>query len=70
MYNSGICSWRFDITFFHNYDKEYRISIDVIPNNELIALLLSFGSQLEVLEPQNVRDMMRDHVKTLNKFYK
>ena len=54
----------------HNYDKEYRISIDVIPNNELIALLLSFGSQLEVLEPQNVRDMMRDHVKTLNKFYK
>ncbi len=54
----------------HNYDKEYRISIDVMPNNELIALLLSFGSQLEVLEPQSVRDMMRDHVKTLNKFYK
>ncbi len=54
----------------HNYDKEYRITIDVIPNNELIALLLSFGSQLEVLEPQSVRDMMRDHVKTLNKFYK
>ena len=54
----------------HNYDKEYRISIDVIPNNELIALLLSFGSQLEVLEPQSVRDMMRDHVKTLNKFYR
>ena len=53
-----------------NYDKEYRIAIDVIPNNELIALLLSFGSQLEVLEPQSVRDMMRDHVKTLNKFYK
>ena len=53
-----------------NFDKELRIAIDVIPNNELIALLLSFGSQLEVLEPQNVRDMMRDHVKTLNKFYK
>ena len=54
----------------HSYDKEFRISIDVIPNNELIALLLSFGSQLEVLEPQSVRDMMRDHVKTLKKFYK
>lgn len=54
----------------HNNDKEFRISIDVIPNNELIALLLSFGSQLEVLEPQSVREMMRDHVKTLNKFYK
>lgn len=54
----------------HNNDKEFRISIDVIPNNELIALLLSFGSQLEVLEPQSVRDMMREHVKTMNKFYK
>ena len=54
----------------HNYDKEFRFPIDVIPNNELIALLLSFGSQLEVLKPQSVREMMRDHVKTLNKFYK
>lgn len=54
----------------HNYDKEFRVTIDVIPNNELIALLLSFGSQLEVLEPQSVREMMREHVKTLNKFYK
>ena len=54
----------------HNYDKELRISIDVIPNKELISLLLSFGSQLEVLEPQSVREMMREHVKTMNKFYK
>lgn len=54
----------------HYYDKEFRVSIDVIPNNELIALLLSFGSQLEVLEPQSVREMMKEHVRTLNKFYK
>ena len=54
----------------HNNDKAYQVSIDVIPNKELIALLLSFGSQLEVLEPQSVREMMRDHVKTMNKFYK
>mgnify|MGYP004451611943 FL=1 len=54
----------------HNYDKEFRVSIDVIPNNELIALLLSFGSQLEVLEPQDVREMMKEYVRILNKFYK
>ena len=54
----------------HNYDKEMRISIDVIPNNELITLLLSFGSQLEVLEPQSVRDMMKEHARTMNRFYK
>ena len=54
----------------HNYDKVFQVSIDVIPNKELIALLLSFGSQLEVLEPQSVRETMKEHVKTLNKFYK
>jgi len=54
----------------HNYDKEMKVSIDVRPNKELISLLLSFGSQIEVLEPQEVRDMMREHVKTMNRFYK
>ena len=54
----------------HNYDKTMQISIDVIPNNELIALLLSFGNQMEVLEPQSIRDMMREHVRTMNRFYK
>ena len=53
-----------------NYDREMKITIDVRPNNELISLLLSFGSQIEVLEPQEVRDMMREHVKTMNRFYK
>lgn len=54
----------------HNYDKEMKVSIDVIPNSELIAQLLSFGSHIEVLEPQSVREMMAEHVKTMNKFYK
>ena len=53
-----------------NFDKEMKISIDVKPNRELITWLLSFGSQAEVLEPQEVREMMREHVKTLNRFYK
>lgn len=54
----------------HCYDKEMRITIDVIPNSELISLLLSFGSQIEVLEPQSVRDMMRENVRTMNRFYR
>ena len=54
----------------HCYDKEMRITIDVIPNSELIALLLSFGSHIEVLEPQSVREMMRENVRTMNRFYR
>ncbi|MBR1808455.1 MAG: WYL domain-containing protein [Paludibacteraceae bacterium] len=54
----------------HNYDREMKITIDVRPNKELITMLLSLGSQIEVLEPQEVRDMMREHVRTMNRFYK
>lgn len=54
----------------HNYDEKLCISIDVIPNNELIALLLSFGSQIEVLEPKSICNIIREHVITLNSFYK
>jgi predicted DNA-binding transcriptional regulator YafY len=38
-------------------DVENRIiEIDVIPNNELTALLLSYGSDVEVIAPESVRD--------------
>lgn len=38
-------------------DVENRIiEIDVIPNNELTALLLSYGSDVEVIAPESVRN--------------
>ena len=54
----------------HSYDEKLCVSIDVIPNNELIALLFSFGSQIEVLEPQSIRNEMHEHIKKLYNFYK
>ena len=46
-------------------DNENRIvAIDVIPNRELEALILSFGDDVEVLEPHEFRQQIADKIKS------
>ncbi|MFV8226233.1 helix-turn-helix transcriptional regulator [Christiangramia aquimixticola] len=52
-------------------DKENRtVVINVIPNFELYQMLLSFGSDLVVAEPELVRNKMKDYASKLNLKYK
>lgn len=51
-------------------DKDVRtISIEVIPNNELYQLLLSYGGDVEVLSPALVRDKMASKIRDMNTIY-
>ena len=51
-------------------DTENRIiEIDVIPNKELIALLLSYGSDVEVIAPEGVRDDVKTIIENSLKNY-
>ena len=43
-----------------------RISINVKINRELIALLLSFGSDVEVLSPASLRIMMKNEISAMS----
>lgn len=45
------------------------ISIEVIPNLELIQLILSFGSDVEVLEPFSLRNEIADKINKLKSIY-
>ncbi|MCF8219193.1 MAG: WYL domain-containing protein [Bacteroidales bacterium] len=45
------------------------ISLDVIPNFELEALLLSFGDQLEVLEPNSFRNKIKERIQRAKQKY-
>ena len=45
------------------------ISIQVKVNNELFSTLLSFGQDLEVISPINVRDRMTEVVKSMYNSY-
>lgn len=52
-------------------DRDARVfSIDIIPNYEIIHKLLSYGGDLEVLQPQKLRDQMIAHVDMMIQNYR
>ncbi|MFZ2284512.1 MAG: WYL domain-containing protein [Lutibacter sp.] len=52
-------------------DLENRtISIEVIPNRELYQLILSFGSDVEILEPETVKKELTKQAEEILKYYK
>ena len=42
--------------------------IEVIPNNELDALILSFGNNVEVLSPADYRDHIKEIIAKTSKY--
>jgi hypothetical protein len=47
-------------------DKEGRmVTIEVVPNNELYQLLFSFGADLEVIKPMEIRKEILERVKNM-----
>jgi len=52
-------------------DRKKRIvTIEVIPNRELESLILHYGSDVEVLEPQRLREAVRDKITSMYNTYK
>ena len=54
----------------NNRADEGIIELEVVPNKEFYQRLLSFGSDVEVLEPQFVREEMTKHTQKLYELYK
>jgi len=54
---------------FRTDESGNSILIEVIPNRELYQLILSFGSDLEVLQPQGVKDNLKTIVRKMNEKY-
>lgn len=50
-------------------DEFYDFSIEVIPNYELESLILSFGDNLVVLEPESFREKIAERLRSLIKNY-
>jgi len=53
----------------HNYDESREITIQVIPNRELESLLLSFGPDVEILEPASLREQMKEKIAKMMTLY-
>ena len=56
--------------FIKPFDDNYgMVIIKVIPNYELESLILSFGERVEVMEPEVLREKLKDRIKKLREIY-
>lgn len=59
-----------DYDMFMDEEKEDQVYFDSILNKELVQQILSYGGDVEVLEPQTLIDMVKEHVESLKEHYK
>jgi predicted DNA-binding transcriptional regulator YafY len=56
--------------FIKPFDENFGlVVIKVIPNYELESLILSFGERVEVLEPEVLREKLKDRINKLSDIY-
>ncbi|MCK0125815.1 WYL domain-containing protein [Gelidibacter sp. F2691] len=58
-----------DYEEFFEEDKKDQVWFETILNNELVQQILSYGKDVEVLEPEGLKKQMLDHVDTMYKYY-
>ncbi|MGC1472380.1 MAG: WYL domain-containing protein [Psychroserpens sp.] len=58
-----------DYEEFFEKEKQDQVWFETIINKELIQQLLSYGQELEVLEPEQLKKQMREHSNTMQQFY-
>ncbi|MDA9089777.1 WYL domain-containing protein [Maribacter arcticus] len=58
-----------DYDEFFEEEKKDQVWFETIINPELVQQLLSYGKDVEVLEPVNLKDLMLEHAKSMNRYY-
>lgn len=59
-----------DFDEFFEEEKQDQVWFESIINKELVQQLLSYGQDVEILEPQQLKEMMREHSNAMTKYYK
>jgi predicted DNA-binding transcriptional regulator YafY len=58
-----------DFELFFEENKQDQVWFDTIINKELVQQLLSYGKDVEILEPKSLIEQMKIHVTSMSKFY-
>ncbi|RXG30663.1 helix-turn-helix transcriptional regulator [Leeuwenhoekiella marinoflava] len=58
-----------DFEEFFEEEKQDQVWFETIINKELVQQLLSYGQDLEVLEPERLKEQMREQSNTMQQFY-
>lgn len=58
-----------DYEEFFDEDKQDQVWMETIINKELIQQILSYGKDIEVLDPEELKLALRNHANTMQEFY-
>ena len=58
-----------DYDEFFEEDKQDQIWFETIINKELIQQILSYGEDIEVLEPEELKTALKNQAKTMHELY-
>lgn len=58
-----------DYEEFFEEEKQDQVWFETIINKELVQQLLSYGKDVEVIEPESLKMQMREHTKAMQQFY-
>ncbi|MFC2109328.1 helix-turn-helix transcriptional regulator [Bacteroidota bacterium] len=58
-----------DYEEFFEDDKQDQVWFETIINKELVQQILSYGKDVQVLAPDNLKEQMLEHANSINKYY-
>ena len=58
-----------DFEEFFEEDKQDQVWFETMINKELVQQILSFGEDVEVLEPEILKNQMKNHTENMKKYY-
>ena len=58
-----------DFDEFFDDDKQDQVWFDTILNEELVQQILSYGSDVEVLEPKELKIQIKEHIENMRNYY-
>jgi predicted DNA-binding transcriptional regulator YafY len=58
-----------DFEEFFEEDKRDQVWFETIINKELVQQLLSYGKDVEVIEPDGLKKEMKEHTNLMRKYY-
>lgn len=58
-----------DYDEFHEEEKQDQVFFETVINRELVQQLLSYGRDVEVIEPIELKEKLKEQIKTMHQFY-
>ncbi|WP_338357521.1 WYL domain-containing protein [Yeosuana marina] len=58
-----------DYEEFFEQEKQNQVWFETIINPELVQQILSYGKDVEVIEPESLKILMREHTEAMQKYY-